>query len=248
MKADLLVLNARIHTFDDQCTIVDSLAALNGRILAVGPTESSASLAAPNTEVFDLGGRTVLPGFIDAHEHLSWFAEEPLKLNVSPAHVRSLLDLTEIVSKEAARLRPGEWVQGVLYDDTKMAEGRPLTREDLDQAAPHHPVIIVHVSGHWGVVNSAALKAGRLNDQSPDPKGGALGRTPVTGRLDGRLIEMAMFNFAFESLAVGPTVVPPLRPGREAKSPQKSSRDPQCGRCTRCRRCTHRTQLRNDVP
>jgi hypothetical protein len=208
LKADLLVLNARIHTFDDQCTIADSLAALNGRVLAVGATEQLRSLAGPNTEVLDLGGRTVLPGFIDAHEHLSWFAEEPLKLNMSPAHVNSLSDLVSLVSTEAARLRPGEWVRGVLYDDTKMAEGRRLTREDLDKAAPHHPVIIIHVSGHWAVVNSAALKAGGLNDQSPDPKGGALGRDPLTGRLDGRLIEMAMFNYAFESLAVEPTVVP----------------------------------------
>jgi predicted amidohydrolase YtcJ len=183
---------------------------LNGRVFTVGPAEKLSTLVGPNTEVFDLGGRTVLPGFIDAHEHLSWFAEEPLKLNVSPAHAGSLSDLTHLVGQETGKLRPGEWVRGVLYDDTKIAEGRPLTREDLDKAAPHHPVIIIHVSGHWAVVNSAALKAGGLNDQSPDPKGGSLGRNPVTGRLDGRLIEMAMFNFAFESLAVQPTIVPPF--------------------------------------
>src|SRR4030042_3349297 len=112
MKADLLVLNARIHTLDDQCTIADSLAALNGRVLAVGPSEKLNALAGPNTVVFDLSGRTVLPGFIDAHEHLSWFAEEPLKLNVSPTHVGSLSDLTHLVSKETERLRRGEWVRG----------------------------------------------------------------------------------------------------------------------------------------
>jgi predicted amidohydrolase YtcJ len=210
MKADFLIRNARIRTLDERGTQAESLAALNGRILAVGSSQDLEPLAGPDTCVLDLGHRTVLPGFIDAHEHLSWFAEEPLKLNVSSGEVRSLAELLKKVNEEAARLAPGQWIQAVLYDDTKMAECRRLTRDDLDRAAPQHPVIVVHVSGHWAVVNSAALKAGGLTDQSPDPKGGALGRDPKTGRLDGRLIEMAMFNFAFESLAVQPTVVPPF--------------------------------------
>jgi len=123
--------------------------------------------------------------------------------------VKSLANLTGLVQMEAGRLAPGEWIHGVLYDDTKM-EGGPLIRDVLDGAAPQNPVIIVHVSGHWAVVNSAALAAGGLTDQSPNPKGGELGRDPGTGRLTGRLTEMAMFNFAFESLAVTPTVVPPF--------------------------------------
>jgi branched-chain amino acid transport system ATP-binding protein len=180
------------------------------RILAIGASQDLEPLAGPDTCMLDLGRRTVLPGFIDAHEHLSWFAEEPLKLNVSSGQVNSLAELLKKVHGAAAKLAPGEWIQAVLYDDTKMAEGRRLTRDDLDPVAPENPVIVVHVSGHWAVVNSAALKAGGLTDRTPDPKGGTLGRDPETGRLDGRLIEMAMFNFAFESLAVQPTVVPPF--------------------------------------
>ncbi len=210
MGVDLLVLNARIRTLDDHRTVACSLAAASGKILAVDASHALESLAGPGTTVLDLQGRTVLPGFIDAHEHLSWFAEEPLKLNLSPERIKSLSDLLARIRSEASRLQPGEWIQGVLYDDTKMAEGRPLTRDDLDAAAPAHPVIVVHVSGHWAVVNSTALKSGGLDERSSDPKGGALGRDPATGRLDGRLIEMAMFNFAFESLAVQPLVVPPF--------------------------------------
>jgi predicted amidohydrolase YtcJ len=208
MKADLLIRHARIRTLDDRGILAESLAALNGRVLAIGSSQDLEELAGPNTCVLDLDNRTVLPGFIDAHEHLSWFAEEPLKLNVSPGQVQSLAELLSRVKSEAATLAPGDWIRAVLYDDTKMAEGRRLTRDELDRAAPENPVIVVHVSGHWAVVNSAAMKAGGITDQSPDPKGGALGRDPNTGRLDGRLIEMAMFNFAFESLAVQPTVVP----------------------------------------
>ncbi|MCU0590954.1 MAG: amidohydrolase [Desulfobacterales bacterium] len=210
MVVDLLILNARIRTLDDHGTVARGLAAANGKILAVDDSHALESLAGPGTTVLDLQGRTVLPGFIDAHEHLSWFAEEPLKLNLSSERIKSLADLLALIRSEASRLHPGEWIQGVLYDDTKMVEGRSLTRDDLDAAAPAHPVIVVHVSGHWAVVNSTALKSGGLDDRSPDPKGGALGRDPATGRLDGRLIEMAMFNFAFESLAVQPLVVPPF--------------------------------------
>jgi predicted amidohydrolase YtcJ len=209
MPADLLILNARIRTLDDHGTVARCLAAANGRILAVDAAHALESLAGPGTTVLDLQGRTVLPGFIDAHEHLSWFAEEPLKLNLSSDRIKSLSELLALIRSEASRLSPGEWIRGVLYDDTKMSEGRALTREDLDAAAPRHPVIVVHVSGHWAVVNSAALELGGLDERSPDPKGGALGRNPGTGRLDGRLIEMAMFNFAFESLAEQPLVVPP---------------------------------------
>jgi hypothetical protein len=210
MAVDLLILNARIRTLDDHGTLARGLAAANGRILSIDDSHALEPLAGPGATVLDLQGRTVLPGFIDAHEHLSWFAEEPLKLNLSSERIKSLLDLVAMIRSEASRLHPGEWIQGVLYDDTKMVEGRSLTRDDLDAAAPAHPVIVVHVSGHWAVVNSMALKSGGLDDRSPDPKGGSLGRDPATGRLDGRLIEMAMFNFAFESLAVQPLVVPPF--------------------------------------
>ena len=209
MKADVLMINAKVHLLDNCRTTAEALACLNGRIVAVGSSKELRSLAGPDTEILDLNGRTVFPGFIDAHEHLSWFAEEPLKVDVSSNRVQNRGDLVRLVQAEAGRLGPGEWVHGVLYDDTKV-EGGPLTRDELDRAAPQNPVIIVHVSCHWAVVNSAALTAGGLTDESPDPKGGELGREPNSGRLTGRLTEMAMFNFAFESLAIAPTVVPPF--------------------------------------
>jgi predicted amidohydrolase YtcJ len=210
LHADLLIQNAKIRTLDHNGTVAQSLAALNGRIVAVGTDLDLTPLAGPKTVCIDLGGRTVLPGFIDAHEHLSWFAEEPLKLNLSPEKVSSLTELLQKVENEVRRLAAGQWVRGVLYDDTKMAEGRRLTRDDLDTISPNNPVIVIHVSGHWAVVNSAGLKLGGFDRHSSDPEGGTLGRESVSGRLDGRLIEMAMFEFAFESMTVKPTVVPPF--------------------------------------
>jgi len=210
MRADLLITNGRIRTLDEKGSQAEALAAVNGWIVALGSNKDLAPLAGPGTLELDLKGRTVLPGFIDAHEHLSLFSEIPLQLDFSPANVTSLAQLQEKVRAAARGLKPGEWVRGMLYDDTKMTEGRRLTREDLDAAAPDNPVLVVHVSAHWGVVNSAALKLGGLDESSPDPKGGALGRDRATGRLTGQLIETALFNFGFECFSQTGTVVPPF--------------------------------------
>jgi predicted amidohydrolase YtcJ len=208
VHADLLIHNASIQTLDQQSTRAESLAVLDGKIIAVGSNNELSALGGPETRKLDLGGRTVLPGFIDSHEHLSWFAENLLKLDLSADKVASLDQLKSMVSEEARRLGPGEWIRGNCYDDTKMTDGRRLTRDDLDAAAPDNPVIIVHISGHWAVVNSKALEIGKLDENSPDPEGGSLGRESGAGRLNGLLLEMAMFNFAFENMAVTPTVVP----------------------------------------
>ncbi|MFO7710050.1 MAG: amidohydrolase [Desulfobacterales bacterium] len=209
---------------DPERPIAQAIAIWKGFIFAVGTESEIEPLGSSQTKRIDLSGRTVLPGFIDAHEHLSWFAEEPLKLDCSPDKVGSLAELLSRVRNKTAQLAPGDWIRGTLYDDTKMAEGRVLTRDDLDSAAPENPVIIIHVSAHWAVVNSVALRLGGLSDQSLDPKGGALGRETETGRLDGRLIEMAMFNFAFESLAVEPTVVPPFPAEVRRRALQEAAR------------------------
>jgi len=223
LNADLLIRNARIRTMDPDRPEARSMAILNGRILALTQNDDLGFTAGPDTAELDLGGKTVMPGFIDAHEHLSWFAENDLKLDLSPNRVKSLDQLKDLISEQARLVKEGDWVRGIGYDDTKIVEARRLSRADLDQAAPQNPVIVVHVSGHWAVVNSRALKIGNLNRSSKDPEGGSLGRDPETGRLTGLLLEMAMFNFAFESLAVTETVVPPFPRDVMMKALQKAT-------------------------
>jgi hypothetical protein len=208
IKPDLLIQNAKIRTLDNRGTVTQSLAAANRWIIGLGSNEDLADLAGPQTKILDLSGRTVLPGFIDAHEHLSQFCEIPLQLDLSAAN--SIKNLLELIRSEVEHLPPGEWVRGVLYDDTKLSEGRILTREDLDSVAPYHPVIVVHVSIHWGIVNSEALRRGGIDENTPDPKGGKYGRDPKTGRLTGQLIETALFRYAFEPLSEKPTILPPF--------------------------------------
>jgi predicted amidohydrolase YtcJ len=209
MQADLILKNAAIRTMDGARPSAEAIAFFRGRILAVGQNHEVTALAGALTNCLDISGKTVLPGFIDAHQHLSWFAENYLNLDCSAQRADTIDKLVALVRQRALETAPGEWIRGVLYDDTKIKDGRVLHRDDLDRASAEAPVIVVHISGHWGVVNSKALECGGLNRNSSDPAGGQLGRDPATGRLDGRLFEMALFNFAFESLAAQPTVVPP---------------------------------------
>ena len=109
--------------------------------------------------------------------------------------LRSIGAIQAAIRERAAVTPAGDWITGFKYDDTKTAEQRFLTREDLDEAAPQHPVYIGHRGGHTAYVNSLALTRAGLSDQSPDPAGGKLGRDPASGRLTGRLLETAAESF-----------------------------------------------------
>ncbi len=223
LNADLVIRNARIRTMDPERPEARSIAIFNGKILALSQDDDLGFTAGPDTDELDLAGKTVLPGFIDAHEHLSWFAESDLKLDLSANRVNSLTQIQDLISEQTRLSKEGEWIRGFGYDDTKIVEGRCLTRNDLDWVAPNTPVIVIHISGHWAVVNSRALELGNLNRNSKDPEGGSLGRDPETGRLNGILLEMAMFNFAEPSLAVTETVVPPFPRDVFMKALQKAT-------------------------
>src|SRR3954451_11124971 len=173
----------------------EAFAVLGERIVAVG---AASGLVArfPGASVTDLGDGVVVPGFNDAHIHPSIVADDLLNLDVSPDVARSLADLTRRVMQRALTTPPGGWIRGSRYDDAKMAEGRLLTRWDLDEVAPDHPVLVVQVAGHWGVVNSKALELAGLDDVSEAPAGGEYGRDG-SGHLNGVLYERAQVEFNF---------------------------------------------------
>ncbi len=185
----------------------EAFAVLGERIVATGSVDSLAARF-PEAERVDFGGGVVVPGFNDAHMHPSQVAEDLLHLDASPKSTRSIADLKAALLRQAAEVPSGRWIRASRYDDSKMAEGRTLSRADLDEVTPNHPVLVVHVSGHWAVANSKALEAGGIDDASEAPPGGEFGRD-ATGRLNGILYEQAMFNFAYPSMASGPTVIPP---------------------------------------
>ena len=210
IEATLLIQNAKIRTLDKQDPVVESLASLGERIIAIGSNKELAGLAGPSTKKLDLEGRTVLPGFIDAHQHLSIFSQIPLQLNLSALQIKNVGKLLEAVQSEAKRLPRGEWIRGVLYDDTKMLGDRALTKEDLDRVVPYHPVIIIHVSYNWSIVNSEALRRGGISETTRDQKGRKIGRDSITGRLTGQLFGTA---FHSEAMSGGRAIVPPFEKG-----------------------------------
>ncbi|WP_314173706.1 amidohydrolase [Streptomyces winkii] len=191
----------------------EAIAVAGGRITATG-TMAGLRERFPGAEEVDFGDAALVPGLNDAHIHLAIAAEDLLHLDLSAGAVGDVEDLLGQVRAEAARAAPGEWIRGSRYDDTKTG---PLTRWDLDRAAPGHPVLVVQVAGHWGVANSAALHALRLDEGSSPPDGGELGRD-ADGRLDGRLVERALMNVVYPATARGDAS--PLRPS----SPQEKLR------------------------
>ncbi|MDB1087137.1 amidohydrolase [Streptomyces sp. ACA25] len=197
MRADVVYRNAVVLTMDPGRPRATAFATLGDRLVAVGGDEV-AGLAAART--VDLGGRCVLPGFHDAHNHMAWYGMNRTELDLGPGRVRDVGDVYAQVAREAARRRPGEWIIGAGYDQNRMAGGHP-TAARLDRAAPHHPVWLKHTSGHMCVVNSRVLDLSGAT-AAPDPAGGRIVRDASgapTGLLQERAQELVrglLFPFA----------------------------------------------------
>lgn len=166
----------------------------------------------PAADVVDVRDGVIVPGFNDAHAHLAVAAEDMLHPDLSIDAVSSLAQIAAKLHDELARTPAGGWIRGSRYDDAKMAEGRVLTRWDLDAISRDHPIMVLQVAGHWGVVNSKALELGGLDERSPEPPGGKFGRDG-SGRLNGILFETAIFDFAYpQATRLAQTIAPASTP------------------------------------
>lgn len=191
-EPELILHHARIHTVDKQQPRAEAVAIAGGRLLAVGSNDDVLALATGRTRKIDLEGKTVVPGFIDAHTHPMYSGIRHLRW--VDCDLRSIAAIQKAIRERAARTPPGKWVVGFKYDDTKTAEKRKLMRQDLDEAARDHPVFIQHRGGHTAYVNSAAIKAAGVAEDAPDPPGGRFERAPG-GKLSGGLAETATKPF-----------------------------------------------------
>ncbi|MDH3651096.1 MAG: amidohydrolase family protein, partial [Saprospiraceae bacterium] len=186
---DKILYNANIITVEDAQPKAQALAIFGDRILAVGSDEEILRLATSLTRKIDMQGFTITPGFIDAHSHPGPSGRRHL-IDID-CSLDSIEKIKAEVRKKAASLGKGKWIFGFKYDDTKTMEGRYLTRQDLDDASPDHPVMITHRGGHTAFVNSLALQITGVNDSTPDPNGGHFDKDPKTGKLTGRILENA---------------------------------------------------------
>jgi predicted amidohydrolase YtcJ len=189
LTADLIVTGARILTMDPARPHATALAVRGDRLLAVGADEEIEALAGPGTERIDARGRTVVPGFIDAHSH-PLFAEEAVGVNVN---LPRIADVKKALAGKAAQTPPGHWVSGVMYDDTIFEDERPLTRTDIDEVVSDHPVYVGHRGGHTAVVNSKGFETAGVTMDTPDPVGGKFYRED--GEFTGKVAERAVDVF-----------------------------------------------------
>jgi hypothetical protein len=206
--ADTILYNGRVISMEPDDGPATWVAIRGDRILHVGRTEELPDWRGSRTECINVGGGTILPGFIDAHLHLSIMAEMATQIDVGPGSAGSFAEVKQRIKEEAQRLPDTTWIRAFGYDDTKLS-GTPLTRRDLDAVAPRHPVYISHVSVHWGLTNTPGLERGGIGEETPDPPGGHLGRDPDSGRLNGLLFEEAAFRYGIEALCSGERVTPP---------------------------------------
>jgi predicted amidohydrolase YtcJ len=185
--AALFLRHCRLYGVPD----ADALLLRDGVIDAVGAEAAlSRGASACKADDIDVGGRLVLPAFIDAHIHLLSYAARLVSVDCGPDAVDSIADIRAAISLRAASLPEGAWVRAAGYDEVALREKRHPTRQELDAAAPHHPVRLAHRGGHAVVLNSLAMRLVGIDGSTPEPPGGFMERDLDTGEPTGLLIEM----------------------------------------------------------
>jgi len=194
-EPDAILHNAKVWTGSASFPEAQAIAVSGGRIMALGTNAEMLALASSGTKKYDCAGKRLTPGFYDAHSH-------PIASGIQHLH-EVALDKTSIDAiKDAIRERaqqtpPGQWVLGFLYDDGKTP--RPITRTDLDEVAPNHPVLVGHRGGHTIFVNSLAYQKAGVTEDTANPPGGQFFRDS-SGKLNGRVGE-ASATVRFQQLA-----------------------------------------------
>lgn len=188
-SADLILVGGKIWTGVPGSPLAEAVAIQGKRILAVGGTEAVVGTRGTRTTVLDLAGRSVVPGFHDAHAHLYYGSLSFMGLDLLTAPT---LSLTVARVAQYARDHPEkEWIMGHGWYFDIMPQGRLPTKEDLDKAVFDRPVVLVHMSGHYAWVNTEALRRAGIDEKTPDPPSGRIGRDPLTGMPNGLLFESA---------------------------------------------------------
>lgn len=172
-SGDVVFVNGLVRTLDPGNPAAEAVLARNGRVVVAGDLAAVRGQASGAREV-DLAGATLLPGFIESHNHFMDAGQAFAQVDCRGDRVDSIAELQRVIRERAETTPAGEWVLGRGYDQTLLAEDRHPTRADLDLAAPDHPVIIWHISYHGLVANSAALRRAGIDRDTADVPGGEI--------------------------------------------------------------------------
>jgi predicted amidohydrolase YtcJ len=213
---DVIVTNAKVYTVDPAMPRAEAFAVKAGRFVAVGSTEQVKALIGKRTRTVDAKQMTVVPGFVDAHNHAPG-AILLYEILVGNPYEVEFVTIDSIVEKLRARARetpPGFWVEGFFFDDTKLKDKRPLDVHDLDRVSREHPVSVRHRGGHTTFYNSKAFALAGITRNTPSTAAGTFDRD-AEGELNGRVTDRARLVFA----KVG------MRPTHSAEETRRRNRD-----------------------
>jgi hypothetical protein len=170
MYPDLVLTNANVVTLDAAKSRAEAVAVKFGRIAQVGTTKDVEKTISTKTEVLDLGGKTVLPGFIDTHVHLDDFGLTLRTINMEGAS--SIAEVQRLLLERVKKTPKGEWVMGRGWNENLLEERRFLTRWDIDDVSPNNPVYLHHYSCHATLLNSRGLEESHIDRNTKEPAGG----------------------------------------------------------------------------
>jgi len=188
--ADLVLINGNVLTMNPSQPNAQAIAVQDDKIAKVGTNEEIEPWIGKDTEVIDLKGRTVVPGFIDTHVHVTEFGRSFAWIDLRG--VRSIREVQEGLKKRVRETSKGRWIMGRSWDQERLVERRYPTRWDLDDFSRENPVVFTRVCGHICVVNSKALELAGITAETTPPPGGQIDKDPKTGEPTGILRENAM--------------------------------------------------------
>lgn len=194
-RADVVLFNGIVHTMDPGGGPgATAIAVAGGTIAYVGSDEGARALAGPSTEMVDLGGKTVVPGFVESHGHLLGLGHLRRRLELSG--VRTYDEMVSMVAEAVKKAKPGEWIQGRGWHQSKwnpqpgrLVKGFPLN-DALSAVSPDNPVWLRHASGHAGIANARAMEIAGIGPGTRSPDGGEVIRDR-DGRATGVFVELA---------------------------------------------------------
>ncbi len=208
--ADSVFLGGPILTMDGaEPSYVEAVAVRDGRVVFAGDDTEASRYEGPETVVRDLEGRTLMPSFLDAHGHFMFALQMVSEVNVANPPVGPSTDIPSTIAaieafQAQAQVPEGGWIRGWGYDQEGLAEGRHITKFDLDEHFPNHAVMLVHVSQHGAVLNSLALELAGIDESTVAPEGAVINRVAGTREPEGLLMEGA-FSMA-AAVVPAPTV------------------------------------------
>ena len=181
--ADRIWFGGPILTMSDAALRAEAVAEKDGRILAVGSEAEVMAHKGPDTDMIDLGGRTMLPGFVDAHGHVFMGGLQAMSANMLAPPDGEVTDIASLqqtlrdwAAANAEAVKTTQLIVGFGYDNAQLAELRHPTRDDLDAVSQDVPVLVIHQSGHLAALNSKALEVVGYDAATEDPAGGVIRR------------------------------------------------------------------------